>query len=239
MNFQLVIVKGPNTSKVLPVRTEVTTVGRQEDCQIRVVSSEVSRKHCQLLEKDGKLFVKDLNSSNGTFVNGRKIQDQQLLGPGAHLTVGPLTFRVDVLGAASPAAKPGDTAPEAPSPVQAAPAAPAKPAPAPAKEMADDDFALLLDDELGLSSSPSAASGGKAAPANDEFEIDFGDDPAQVTMNQTMPSKPASAPAPSKPAPAAKAAPAPAPPPPPTNNLPVGEVDEAVADFLFDLKLDE
>src|SRR5438093_1150473 len=82
-----------------------TTVGRQEDCQLRIRSSQVSRKHCQLFEKKGLLIVKDLGSSNGTLVNGKKIEEQRVLEPGDELMIGQVTFKVEKSGGpASPAA---------------------------------------------------------------------------------------------------------------------------------------
>ncbi len=119
MGFQLVIVQGRSASQILKVGAGVMTVGRQQDCQLRIASSQVSRKHCQLFEKKGLLLVKDLGSSNGTLVNGKKIADQRVLEPGDELTVGSVKFRVERLedtvlmpGAVSPSAatKPGDTA---------------------------------------------------------------------------------------------------------------------------------
>ena len=77
----------------------------------------MSRKHCELFEAGGKLTVRDLGSSNGTFVNGKRVLGQQPLKVGDELTVGSVTLRVATLGqpvaAAAPhkpAGKPGDTA---------------------------------------------------------------------------------------------------------------------------------
>ncbi len=117
MPYQLVVIKGRSSSQTLKVNPEgVTTVGRQDGCQIRISSSQVSRKHCELFEKKGLLLVKDLGSSNGTVVNGKKIDGQQVLEPGNMLTIGAITFRIertDVPGAATPSEpdrKPSDTA---------------------------------------------------------------------------------------------------------------------------------
>jgi pSer/pThr/pTyr-binding forkhead associated (FHA) protein len=115
MPYQLVVIKGRSSSQTLKVSPEgVTTVGRLDGCQIRISSSQVSRKHCELFEKKGLLLVKDLGSSNGTFVNGKKIDGQQVLEPGNMLTIGAITFRIertDVPGAVSaPERKPSDTA---------------------------------------------------------------------------------------------------------------------------------
>jgi pSer/pThr/pTyr-binding forkhead associated (FHA) protein len=119
MAFQLVVVQGRSASQTLKIGTGVMTVGRQQDCQLRIASSQVSRKHCQIFEKKGLLLVKDLGSSNGTLVNGKKIADQRVLEPGDELTVGSVKFRVErqedtvlIPGNSQPppSAKPGDTA---------------------------------------------------------------------------------------------------------------------------------
>ena len=119
MAFQLVVVQGRSASQTLKIGATVMVVGRQQDCQLRIASSQVSRKHCQIFEKKGLLLVKDLGSSNGTLVNGKKIADQRVLEPGDELTVGSVKFRVErqeetvlIQDGSQPlaSAKPGDTA---------------------------------------------------------------------------------------------------------------------------------
>ena len=118
MDFQLVVIRGRSVSSAVKLADGVTTAGRQEDCQLRIKSSQVSRKHCQLFEKHNMLLVKDLGSSNGTFVNGTKIENQRVLEPGDELGIGPIVFRIEKIGqpAVSKSAtavkpnKPNDTA---------------------------------------------------------------------------------------------------------------------------------
>src|SRR3954470_7961185 len=115
MDYQLVIVRGRGATETITLGEGVTTVGRQDECQLRIKSSQVSRKHCELFEKKGLLLVKDLGSSNGTLVNGEKLQGQRVLEPGDELTIGPVLLRVAKVGAAPPVktakkASPGDTA---------------------------------------------------------------------------------------------------------------------------------
>src|SRR4051812_11337004 len=115
MDYQLVIVRGRGASETIRLGDGVTSVGRQDDCQLRIKSSQVSRKHCEIFEKKGLLMVKDLGSSNGTFVNGKRIQEQRVLEPGDELTIGQVKLKVAKLGEAppppkKPALKPGDTA---------------------------------------------------------------------------------------------------------------------------------
>jgi predicted component of type VI protein secretion system len=117
MDFQLVVIGGGRSDGqgAMKLGNGITTVGRQEDCELRINSSQVSRKHCQLFERKGLLLVKDLGSSNGTFVNGKKVQDQKVLQPGDELTIGQVKFRVErakpssLGGEKRPASSPGDT----------------------------------------------------------------------------------------------------------------------------------
>ncbi|MGD8450398.1 MAG: FHA domain-containing protein [Phycisphaerae bacterium] len=76
---------------------ETTMLGRRPDSTLRVASSDVSRQHCQIVVKDGAVLVKDLGSSNGTFVNGQRVAEKAL-SPGDRLTVGPVVFIVQIDG---------------------------------------------------------------------------------------------------------------------------------------------
>lgn len=69
------------------------TIGRGDEADVCVPDSWASRVHCRLLIQDGEIRVQDLDSSNGTQVNGEKIDDLTLQS-GDHLTVGITTFRV-------------------------------------------------------------------------------------------------------------------------------------------------
>ena len=64
----------------------VVVVGRHRRCDIRIASPRVSRRHCWLaLDRDGVL-VRDLGSTNGTRINGRRV-DRGVLRPGDELTI--------------------------------------------------------------------------------------------------------------------------------------------------------
>jgi FHA domain len=116
MNYVLQVVRGRSASTTLKLADGVTSIGRHDDCLIRIKSSQVSRRHCEVFEASDKLTIRDLGSSNGTFVNGKKVAGQQVLKPGDELTVGAVTLRVAKIGQAvepaSPASKPkaADTA---------------------------------------------------------------------------------------------------------------------------------
>lgn len=112
MNYTLHVLKGRSQVAALRLIDGVNSIGRHDDCVIRIRSSQVSRRHCEVFEADGSLIVRDLGSSNGTFVNGDRIEAPRVLHPGDALTIGGVTLRVDALNAAAaPAgAKPPDTA---------------------------------------------------------------------------------------------------------------------------------
>jgi pSer/pThr/pTyr-binding forkhead associated (FHA) protein len=48
-------------------------VGRSADCDLVLEDTLVSRRHARLFKKEGKVWIEDLNSSNGVFLNGKKI----------------------------------------------------------------------------------------------------------------------------------------------------------------------
>ena len=96
MAYQLAIVKGRSENEVVRIMPgNVLTVGRQDGCQLRIGSSQVSRKHCEIEELAGKLMVRDLHSSNGTLVDGLRIEGEVELKPGQSLTIGPVVFRIE------------------------------------------------------------------------------------------------------------------------------------------------
>ena len=58
---------------------DATILGRHPDCTIQLDSNMVSRKHAQVVREGDRYFVEDLGSGNGTFVNGKRIEERTLL----------------------------------------------------------------------------------------------------------------------------------------------------------------
>lgn len=100
LKVKLVVVGGDAKAKEVNLRLP-TVIGRGRDVNLTLPHALVSRRHTELFEKDGYLYVKDLGSLNGTYVNNRKISSQQRLAPNELLTLGNVTFRAmyDVQGA--------------------------------------------------------------------------------------------------------------------------------------------
>ncbi len=90
----LIVADGRRTGELVPVSGRKFLIGRHAECQLRPGSSTVSQHHCLLRRRDGKVFVKDLDSANGTFVNGERVVDQRELHNEDVLRVGRLTFLV-------------------------------------------------------------------------------------------------------------------------------------------------
>jgi pSer/pThr/pTyr-binding forkhead associated (FHA) protein len=84
----LTIKTGPDTGKVVPLTQGATTIGRVQPADLVISHAEISRSHARVFHKEGAYFVEDLGSSNGTFVNGKKITAPQVLLPGDTLQLG-------------------------------------------------------------------------------------------------------------------------------------------------------
>jgi pSer/pThr/pTyr-binding forkhead associated (FHA) protein len=85
-------------SNVRKVRLQADTIiGRSPDCQLKVASNQISRRHCQIFVRQDSVAIKDLGSANGTFVNGRRVppEVEVPLTPGTRIMLGPLQFTVE------------------------------------------------------------------------------------------------------------------------------------------------
>jgi hypothetical protein len=93
-----IVLGGPDPSALLGLdwtgtRAELV-IGRHPDCDVAVSDSTVSRHHARLRFRDGHWTVEDLDSRNGTSLNGRRVGRCELR-PGDHLALGHLALRVD------------------------------------------------------------------------------------------------------------------------------------------------
>lgn len=80
---------------VIPLRKPVSVIGRAHGNAVRIPSPDVSRRHCRLILKDDLVTVEDLESVNGTFLNGRRLKSAQVVRPGDRIEVGPVSFTVE------------------------------------------------------------------------------------------------------------------------------------------------
>jgi serine phosphatase RsbU (regulator of sigma subunit) len=88
----LVIVRGPQTGRKFPLTNDRIVLGRQTDSAVCLESQAVSRHHAQVLRIGADYFVEDLGSSNGTYVNGKRISGRVPLIAGDQFELGPYTL---------------------------------------------------------------------------------------------------------------------------------------------------
>ncbi len=78
----------------IPLLRDSLTVGRRDDCDITLKFSNISGHHCELFCKDGFWYVRDLDSSNGTRVNGARVQEKYL-PPGAEIAFAKNKYKIE------------------------------------------------------------------------------------------------------------------------------------------------
>lgn len=127
LHAELKVVGGKQNNQVVPLPQGKFLIGREQDCQLRPNSELVSRHHCVFSTDEFGLRVRDLGSTNGTFVNGQRIEKQVELKAGDRVAIGTLNFEVVVREAAPVAVNAGEAPPEElpeapPAPVEADPA---------------------------------------------------------------------------------------------------------------------
>ena len=96
MQVLLRIANGKSNVRKVRIQSD-TVIGRSPDCQLKVASNQISRRHCQIVIRDTVVAIKDLGSANGTFVNGRQVPPEVEipLTPGTRVMLGPLQFTVE------------------------------------------------------------------------------------------------------------------------------------------------
>ena len=81
MTWKLQAITGEITGQEISIDRDML-VGRHQDADVLLQAAEISRRHAALLLKDQLLWVQDLNSSNGTFVNDIRIEQEKQLHDG-------------------------------------------------------------------------------------------------------------------------------------------------------------
>jgi predicted component of type VI protein secretion system len=95
IDARLKILSGSSPGQMIPISKGRLLIGREDDCHLRPQSEFLSRHHCTLLCDERTLRIRDLASKNGTFVNGHRIGNAELiLWHGDIVSVGDFTFLV-------------------------------------------------------------------------------------------------------------------------------------------------
>jgi pSer/pThr/pTyr-binding forkhead associated (FHA) protein len=117
---KLVILNQGMTGRTFELNTERTTVGRVEDNAFQISDGSVSSHHAEIVLRGTEIVIRDLNSTNGTFINNEKITEM-VLKPGQTLRLGQVEIKIDdgkPVSAPPPAPAPSSSAPPTPAPVK-------------------------------------------------------------------------------------------------------------------------
>ncbi len=79
------------------MKGQSVTVGRSSKCDIQILNPSVSSIHCEIVDTADGWMVRDLHSTNGTFVNGRRVGDGEVIKDGDEIKVGNVTIRVRMI----------------------------------------------------------------------------------------------------------------------------------------------
>jgi pSer/pThr/pTyr-binding forkhead associated (FHA) protein len=114
---KLVVLSASMAGRSHELTVDKTTIGRVDDNTFQIADPSVSSHHCEVLMQGADVVIKDLNSTNGTFVNGEKISEGALK-PGQTLRLGQIELRLETEGMPAASAAPAP-APAAPRPAAA------------------------------------------------------------------------------------------------------------------------
>jgi pSer/pThr/pTyr-binding forkhead associated (FHA) protein len=113
---KLVILTQGLNGRAHELNVDRTTIGRVEDNMFQIAEPSVSSHHCEVLLRGSEVVIKDLNSTNGTFINGEQI-NESVLKPGQTLRLGQIELKLDT-GAPGSAPAAGAAAAPAPAPAK-------------------------------------------------------------------------------------------------------------------------
>lgn len=137
MKVKLVVASGVHEGREIPLAGPQFLIGRDPQCQLRPSSPAISKRHCAIIIRGGKVFVRDFGSTNGTFIDGNSIQGEIEVNNQARLKAGPLDFKIMIEVA------------------KAAPTPPKTPIPKAKPKGDDDEFAaFLLEGDEGAANAP-------------------------------------------------------------------------------------
>lgn len=95
---RLVFVSGPHDGLVVPLAEGQIAIGRRPDCDVILDDPLVSAAHCALTVEGGQFLLIDVGSTNGTLVNGARIDGPTKLGPGDLIQIGASVCELQIAG---------------------------------------------------------------------------------------------------------------------------------------------
>jgi len=90
---KLIVQKGPQSGQQFDLSKEINVVGRDSSADITINDGVISRHHFRIMASGGQFILEDLNSSNGTYLNGMQVFGKTALNPGDVISISPeITF---------------------------------------------------------------------------------------------------------------------------------------------------
>src|SRR5215510_6565177 len=114
---RLVLLSEGFAGRTYDLKTDTTTVGRVSDNAFEIPEASVSSHHAEIVLKGSDILIRDLNSTNGTFINGERITEA-VLKPGEILRFGTIELKLDTGDAPIPRSNSPSSAAPRPSPRQ-------------------------------------------------------------------------------------------------------------------------
>ncbi|HEX4265419.1 MAG TPA: FHA domain-containing protein [Verrucomicrobiae bacterium] len=90
---KLVVLSAGMNGRTHELNVDKTTIGRVEDNTFQIADPSVSSHHCEVVLRGSDVVIKDLNSTNGSFINGEKISES-VLKPGQTLRLGQIELQL-------------------------------------------------------------------------------------------------------------------------------------------------
>lgn len=110
LQASLKVTEGGPAGLEIPLRKDQLLIGRRPDCDVQLPSALVSGHHCRLRKREIGVFVEDLASVNGTYVNGARVRGEEELSDGDSLRVADGTFAVQLFAALAASSEEGTRA---------------------------------------------------------------------------------------------------------------------------------
>ena len=117
MDVKLVLFRGNDTQKIFPLTSDVTVIGRRQDCDLCIPLMHISRRHCEIDKGAASIKLRDLNSRSGIFLNGKRVVEAEI-NPGDYLQIGPVTFAFQIDGKPENVNVPSPSITKPPLPIQ-------------------------------------------------------------------------------------------------------------------------
>jgi hypothetical protein len=102
--LKLVVLSAGMTGRTQELKADKTTVGRLEDNTFQIGEPSISSHHCEVVMRGSEVLVRDLNSTNGTYIAGEKVTEK-VLKVGQILRLGQIEMRLEADAAGAPPKK--------------------------------------------------------------------------------------------------------------------------------------